>query len=726
MPSSHGISDVAISSDEPVSLPAALGVPTGAISTSAISGAAIAGAKLVSYAPPTELPRPYYDYGAIAGTSIAAVPISSLGLRLPILSPAAPGVGSISSGAISFRPISSGYEFIANEARSYRDYGAIAGVGISCVPISSLGQVPVVTDDQTVRASIVFAPLAVAGRATYDINVSGRAGSITKGAWQVADQTEQGPQSAWGATLPVHAFDRSTWGAADPLPNGFEFHIGNLLRFPKSQSSRWQEADKAHWLQLTTRWQDMDRLRLERHSGWQEADPIGIDLLSRFQEMIHTSRARVQSRYQEAVVLDIGRQGRWQVAKPYEWGRKSRYQLAMRPPPGISPHIGPPIEPPPELCYTPPTSPIAMIFDAQWLNIDHSVLLFVCENHPVGGGTIVVPVRRVYMITNSATLTRIEGGIALPVLGMTLQIDMDSWAWGFSATVAGIALDDLQPNSNGDPIELLATINGVAYRVIAERVARVRTFGKTGLQINGRGRSALLDTPYVPILTFGNSDDRLAQQLAGDVLTDNGTSIGWDVDWQLTDWLVQGGVWTKQGSYIDGLKEIAAAAGGYLQPHRTDQEISFLAKYPVAPWDWGTVIPDFELPTAVTQQESIEWLDKALYNRVYVSGQNAGILARVTRYGTAGELVAPMVTDALITASEAAEQRGRAVLSDTGRQANVTLRLPVLPATGIIPPGKFVKYVDGSITRLGLVRSVSVETGRPDIWQNLLVETHDA
>jgi hypothetical protein len=46
------------------------------------------------------------------------------------------------------------------------------------------------------------------------------------------------------------------------------------------------------------------------------------------------------------------------------------------------------------------------------------------------------------------------------------------------------------------------------------------------------------------------------------------------------------------------------------------------------------------------------------------------------------------------------------VLADVGRQAMVSLRLPVLPETGIIVPGKFVRYVDGGTTRLGLTRSV--------------------
>jgi hypothetical protein len=101
-----------------------------------------------------------------------------------------------------------------------------------------------------------------------------------------------------------------------------------------------------------------------------------------------------------------------------------------------------------------------------------------------------------------------------------------------------------------------------------------------------------------------------------------------------------------------------------------------------------------------------------------------GVLGQVTRAGTAGDVLAPMVVDPLITEAAAARQRGLAVLADTGRQIEVTLRLPVLAETGIIEPGAFVEYQDGSITRLGLVRSTSVQAELPEVWQTLGVETH--
>ena len=132
------------------------------------------------------------------------------------------------------------------------------------------------------------------------------------------------------------------------------------------------------------------------------------------------------------------------------------------------------------------------------------------------------------------------------------------------------------------------------------------------IRISGRGRAAILAAPYAPVLNFGNSAPRTAQQLMADVLTINGVSIGWDVDWGLVDWPVAAGAWAMQGSYIDAINDIAAAAGGYVQPHATDATLRILPSYPVAPWEWSTVTPDFELPMESALVESVEWVDRPM------------------------------------------------------------------------------------------------------------------
>ena len=160
-------------------------------------------------------------------------------------------------------------------------------------------------------------------------------------------------------------------------------------------------------------------------------------------------------------------------------------------------------------------------------------------------------------------------------------------------------------------------------------------------------------------------------------------------------------------------------------PHPSEKILRVRHRYPVVPWDWWTdVTPDFVLPVDTVGRESLRWIDKPAYNRVFVAGQETGVLGQVTRTGTAGDVLAPMVVDALITQAAAARQRGIAVLADTGRQIEVTLRLPVLPETGIIEPGAFIAYQDGGVARLGLVRSTRIDAGLPEVWQTLGVQSY--
>lgn len=148
-----------------------------------------------------------------------------------------------------------------------------------------------------------------------------------------------------------------------------------------------------------------------------------------------------------------------------------------------------------------------------------------------------------------------------------------------------------------------------------------------------------------------------------------------------------------------------------------------LPLYPAWPPDSAT--PDIILPPDVLTRESVAWIDRPAYNRVFVRGANQGVLAQVTRAGSAGDVLAPMVTDALITDIAAARQRAISIFGATGRSLDVSLSLPVLPATGVIQPGTCVQYADGAATRKGLVRSVSVQvSGQVSVLQTIGVEVH--
>ena len=86
-------------------------------------------------------------------------------------------------------------------------------------------------------------------------------------------------------------------------------------------------------------------------------------------------------------------------------------------------------------------------------------------------------------------------------------------------------------------------------------------------------------------------------------------------------------------------------------------------------------------------------------------------------------MIAPQVTHALITDATVHQQRGLAELASTGRQEHITLNMQVLPETGLIVPGQFVRYM-GDKPAMGIVRSTSLNWSFPKLRQSIVLETH--
>jgi hypothetical protein len=559
-----------------------------------------------------------------------------------------------------------------------------------------------------------------AGEVRYESHTQRPTVGRTRHHWQLAKQAEDGSAQGQQDANATPAGWTNPWQRATATPRGITHRLPPVLAAAPQQCTAAHQDATRLWNLTAFAHQDATRLELSRRSAFQSAVFSRGSTRFRHQDGDRTKRAGRQTGWQIARLLTQRQGSDFQSALPDPIGWQGRYQEARRPPPGISSWVVP--DPPqPDPCYTP--SP-HLVFEAAPA-VDGQ-LLFICENHPAppppDGESIAVPIRRVYLVINDVTLQRVSDGAPVPVFNLSLALDAESWTWGFDAVLPARAEGLVVPGAGSGPVELLATVNGTAFRVLAENLSRERAFGDASIRISGRGRNAVLAAPYAPVMTFRNAQARTARQLMDDVLTLNGISLGWTVDWGLADWNVPAGALAQQGTWIQALTSIAGAVGGYLIPHPSGQSIRVRHRYPVSPWEWGTVTPDFVLPVDAVSRESLRWVEKPAYNRVFVSGQDVGVLGQVTRAGTAGDVLAPMVVDPLITEVAAARQRGVAVLADTGRQIEVNLRLPVLAETGIIEPGAFVEYRDGSVTRLGLVRATRIEAGLPEVWQTLGVQ----
>ncbi|BDD85919.1 hypothetical protein [Desulfofustis limnaeus] len=318
-------------------------------------------------------------------------------------------------------------------------------------------------------------------------------------------------------------------------------------------------------------------------------------------------------------------------------------------------------------------------------------------------------VAKVYVMIHTAYLTRVADGAAIDATSLTLSTDWDSVCWSLRAAIGSDAhLALLEPTVAG-PIAVDAEVNGHTWRLQVDRTTSSRAFSGKSRAIEGRSVSAQLGAPAAEIRTYTENQQRTAVQLMEQELL----NTGWSIDMDATDWLVPAGALSyRDQTPLAVIKSIADTAGAMVQSAMSDQVLLIQPRYQTPPWDWPTATAAIAIPADMIDKLDSEWDERPFFNAVFLSG---GISARVIRQGSAGDLIAPMVTDPLITAVEAARQRGIAVLAASGRWQKYRLELPVFAPPllpGVLLPGALIQVGDGVSSWKGLVTAVSVTANR--------------
>ena len=408
--------------------------------------------------------------------------------------------------------------------------------------------------------------------------------------------------------------------------------------------------------------------------------------------------------YEQASALLASHWGSdWQTAAwhPIDWQDAS--QNATWPPPGISPYPETPTVTPPPL-YVP----------------DETFVFGVAP-----GETRRAPIQRTYLVSNTAHIRLRATGQALDASAISVAIDADSWAWELRATVIGHASIELL-QQQAQPVELEATLNGHTWRVVLDDWQRSQAFGNLPtVTLSARSIVAYLGAPYAQARSYVETQTRTAQQLAEQELP-----IGWSLDWQIDDWLVESGAWHYTNrTPIDAITAIATAAGATVQAHPHLTRLIIAPRYAAPHWAWHAARPDITLPPDVLTRLGSDYQPKEPLNAVYVSGDTTGVLALVKRTGTAGDRHGEMVVDPLITRHNPARGRGISVLSASGEQTRETLALPVADdIVGLLENGQLLRVDPDGDNWRGVVRSVSLRAQRQNnalvVEQTAEIERH--
>jgi len=326
-------------------------------------------------------------------------------------------------------------------------------------------------------------------------------------------------------------------------------------------------------------------------------------------------------------------------------------------------------------------------------------------------------IREVYIFMPSLTLYRTPDGTEFEAVDVSWSTDQDSWGWIFSATLKrseDIAL--LRPDGNG-PKEIACEINGHVFSGVVEGYGLSRLFGQTSYTIKGRSLSAWLSEPYAPIRSKAIASPYTASQLAEQELI----YTDWVLDWQAPDWSIPANAYSYDSlDPIAAIKRLADAVGAVVHTHQSSKTIIVKPRYPVSPHKWtdpATAL-DAILPIEMIQQSGSEYSRLPLYNRaISAGGAEGGVIVTLTRDGTAGDELAPLVVDSLITAQTAGYERGRNEIAKGGSWE--TMRIETLltdsgVAPGLMLPGNLVEVQDTTETYPVQINSTGVKAAWGD------------
>ncbi|MCO5338248.1 hypothetical protein [Delftia tsuruhatensis] len=508
-----------------------------------------------------------------------------------------------------------------------------------------------------------------------------------------------------------------TGGHAVPIQAATRQHWQEAARLRQAVWARMQDA-RGVGLAVAQSWQDAGRVRAAVFSTLQDAQTICAAIAQAWQESIRL-RGRQDSTFGHALPRGAAVASRMtdglHTAIPWQ----GRYQEAMRPGPGSTP-IRPvePVDPP---CYVPPNGlDVRLLFEQPWSS--GTQLVFVCckpgpEPEPP---RFQIPLLKVYMTVHSMEAVLLPSMEPVALTDVSIASDDDGFAWSLSANGPGHLLEQLAP-IGGIPVRIRVVVDGVDFVFVVQCLARTRRFGEHRVALQGVSTSALLGSPYMPEQTWLGNSPATAQQLLIQALEFTGV----DLDWTIPDWLVPAGVWSHRGTPLSAVMRVAEAVGAVVRSHRTQDRLIVAPRFPVLPWNWPAAVPDVSMPAAVIATDDLRPEPRASYNAVYVSGQAGGILGHVLRAGSAGEQLAPQVTDALITDEIAARQRGAVVLAGAGNKLIQSITMPLVTggsAPGLIQPGQLIEVADVGQTWRGLVRATRLSASMPVVRQQITVE----
>ncbi|HHQ4628815.1 hypothetical protein [Aeromonas hydrophila] len=538
--------------------------------------------------------------------------------------------------------------------------------------------------------------------AGYDVNVFRGPSHAVASDWEPSGTVSSGVTSDWQRPDVVQATPAADWQESAPVP-------ASVVQVSEVMPKRYELASGLYeeGVQVgTAHGQPFDNLppgHAAIRTLWVEAAPVDSWQVSGYRNPPRFDKVWQADQWQEGVKLGKATAGQqWGHGTPKHWRWQERWEEAKQPDRGISPDPKPPIIP-----ERPDKRTKALVFGRKR---GDASLEFVWYGQDA---RIVIPTRRVYLVSNTASIVRVRDGLDIPATTVSIELDTDSWAWQFSAQIPRIAAAALT-----DEEEVSIHINGQQWECVCDGWQSSQSFARESATLTGRSRTAYLSPTHVLAQAVSESSAATMAQLAAAVLP-----FGWTLDWQAADWLVPAGFFSLDNQTpIEVVKYLAEAAGGFVLPHQRNQHLVIKPRYPTVPWQFESALADVAIPRAIITTLGSDFQPGRAANGIWVSGGHQGISVRVVRQGSAGEQQAQSITHPLVCDVAAARAQGVVGLAKTMPKRTQTIELPLSADTGLILPGALLTVDGWKGYNRGVRVSAALQNKAMTVRQQLSVE----
>lgn len=527
------------------------------------------------------------------------------------------------------------------------------------------------------------------GSGNYDINVYRDPAGYGGNVWaKQAEPAHHEPGiSDWhvGARTPA---DRPVeWQEAGSITAKSAYPFGLI---PKAQSQKTERYAGATQSELRPGWLYCDlpkahKNRIEKHA---EAISSGHSASAPFWLLLPRKHRERAEQWQAPDWLDVSlqrqliRKGRWIAKQSF-----ALYEEAIWPLSGISDHTLPPITPPLIIGDV-----NLNFYRERQLNTDLEFWVDI-------GAANIIPIRRVYLVSNTASVIRLRDGMNIPATSVSIDYDDDSWAWQCSVTVPQIAAAEALEGE-----EMLISINGHEWIMSVDGWSDNKAWNSQSATVTGRSRTKELSSSIILPSSYAETQSRTIIQLAEQELI-----TGWTLNWTAADWLVAGGIYSYSNKApIDVIAELAEAAGGFVMPDRSNRQINVLPKYKCKPWELSSQLADIQIPANIMINRGRKREYGTNANGIWITGGNAGITAVVKRTGTAADRLLADVSNSLMTDVAGTTALGIKLLAESMDRSIDIIELPISADTGLILPGNVLSIPDGKAYARGFKASAQV------------------